>query len=66
MNIECQLDMFDGNILPESEALAKVAKLEKQQDNLRKGLFKRYSEHENKFNELTYLMKRMIEVLSHG
>ncbi len=58
-----QLDMFEHKLSAETLNFEKIVLLEKSHHNLRKGLFRRYGEQENKINEMTVLMKKLLEIL---
>ena len=50
-----QLDLFDGFISAEFVHGEKIRRLEEQQNNLRKGIFRRWKEQEDKIQTLSGL-----------
>jgi hypothetical protein len=58
-----QLDMFDGILFPESIQFKKIIDLEKRQENLRKGIFKRYGEQNKKIDSLYIILNEMLSII---
>jgi len=48
-----QMDLFEGKLFPEFIHAEKIRALEEQQNNLRRGLFKRWNEQEKKIESLS-------------
>ena len=63
MSTEYQLDMFEGLMTHESFQLEKLLILERQQENLRKGIFRRYGEQEKKIKQLSESVDHLINLL---
>jgi len=58
-----QMDLFEGLLTPEGVNFEKILVLQEQQDNLRRGLFRRYGDHEKRINEISENMKLLLEIL---
>jgi hypothetical protein len=59
-----QLDLFEGQLFPEFVNSEKIRLLEESQNNLRRGLFKRWSEQEKKIDTLFSQVNSLISILS--
>lgn len=58
-----QLDMFDGPITADFLHGEKIRKLEEQQNNLRKGIFRRWKEQEDKIQSLSESLSQVLALL---
>jgi len=58
-----QLDLFDGFISAEFVHGEKIRKLEEQQNNLRKGIFRRWKEQEGKIQSLSESLAQVLALL---
>ena len=58
-----QLDLFDGFISAEFVQGEKIRKLEEQQNNLRKGIFRRWKEQEGKIQSLSESLSQVLHLL---
>jgi hypothetical protein len=58
-----QLDLFDGCLSVEWIHGEKIRKLEDQQNNLRKGLFRRWKEQEGKIQTLSESLSQVLKLL---
>lgn len=59
-----QLDMFEEQSFPEFITIQKIMKLEEQQNNLRRGMFKRWNEQEKKIETLSSHLNQLVGILS--
>ena len=58
-----QMDLFDGALTIEWIHAEKIRKLEEQQSNLRKGLFRRWQEQEEKIQVLSDSISKVLQLL---
>ncbi len=58
-----QMDMFDGCITADFVHGEKIRKLEEQQNNLRKGIFRRWKEQEDKIQTLSESLTQVLNLL---
>jgi len=58
-----QLDMFDGPITADFLHGEKIRRLEEQQNNLRKGIFRRWKEQEDKIQSLSDSLSQVLALL---
>lgn len=58
-----QMDLFEGCLSVEWIHGEKIRKLEEQQNNLRKGIFRRWKEQEEKIQSLTDSFSQVLELL---
>lgn len=63
MSSNSQLDLFEGVMVPENDMFHKILMLKQEHESLRRMTSVRYGQQEYKLNELTDLMKKLIEVL---
>jgi len=58
-----QMDLFEGKLFPEFIHAEKIRVLEEKQENLRRGLFKRWNDQEKKINTLTESLEKLVKLL---
>jgi len=58
-----QMDMFDGPITADFLHGEKIRRLEEQQNNLRKGIFRRWKEQEDKIQTLSESLTQVLKLL---
>jgi len=62
-DISNQMDLFEGCVTVEWIHGEKIRKLEEQQSNLRKGLFRRWKEQEEKIQGLSNSISQVLQLL---
>lgn len=63
LEVDLQMDMFDGLMSPGKIGFERIMRLEQRQENLRRGLFKRFGDHEKKINKISVLMEEIVETI---
>lgn len=58
-----QMDMFEGCISSEFIHGERIKKLEEQQNNLRRGIFRRWKEQEDKIQSLAQSLSQVLKLL---
>ncbi len=61
-----QLDMFEGKLFPEFSQGEKIRILEEKQENLRRGIFRRWNEQEGKIKILSESLSNVLNILEKG
>lgn len=58
-----QLDLFDAQTVEKSVEMEMILHLEEQQDNLRKGIFRRYHEHHSRIKTLETMILELAQLI---
>lgn len=61
--MESQLDFFSNQSVEKSAEMEMLLELESQQDNLRRGIFRRYHEHQERIKTLEGMVLELIQIL---
>lgn len=60
-----QLDLFAQQSVEKSAEMEMLLHLEEQQDNLRRGLFRRYNEHQERIKTLEGMLMELVQILKY-
>jgi len=60
-----QLDLFDTHSVEKSAEMEMLLHLEEQQDNLRRGIFRRYNEQQSRIRTLETLVFELAQILKY-
>ena len=58
--------MFEGKLFPEFSQGEKIRILEEKQENLRRGIFRRWNEQEGKIKILSESLSNVLNILEKG
>lgn len=60
-----QLDLFETYSVEKSAEMEMLLDLESQQDNLRRGIFRRYNEHNERIRTLEQMVLDLVQILKY-
>lgn len=60
-----QLDLFSAQSVEKSAEMEMLLDLESQQDNLRRGIFRRYHEHNERLRTLETMVLDLVQILKY-
>ena len=60
-----QLDLFSAQSVEKSAEMEMLLDLESQQDNLRRGIFRRYHEHQERIKTLEGMVLELVQILKY-